>query len=95
MLRILRELESNLFAVLALLLAWISLMLIIGALVVAFTDVTMADVFQLVGIGGGGAVAKMGSQAVSNRSQYYKPLIANPEVKPLPAPGPRDPGDLR
>lgn len=92
MLRILRELESNLFAVLALLLAWITLMLIIGALVVALTDVTMADVFQLVGIGGGGAVAKMGSQAISNRSPNYMPLIADKRVPPLPAT--RDPGDM-
>lgn len=92
MLRILRELESNLFAVLLLLLGWITLMFIIGAVVVAFTSVTMQDVFQLVGIGSGAGVAKMGSQAISNRSPNYIPLIADKRVPPLPAP--RDRGDL-
>lgn len=93
MLRILRELESNIFAMMLAVFAFLLLLFIVAVLAdVLFHVVDWSAVLGLGGMGTGNAVNSGISQALSNRSPNYTPLVANKDVAPLPTK--RDPGDL-
>ena len=94
MLRVLRELESNTFAMLIALFVFILTLFLIAIIADAILHIVdWGTVLGLGGMGTGNTLGSSASQMMSNRSANYTPLVANPNATPLPVKS-HDPGDL-
>lgn len=81
---ILRELESNMFAILLLTFAFLLTLAVIAVIASALGYLDIQAVLGLAGMGSGTAVSSSVNQTLSNRSPNYSPLVATPTVAPLP-----------
>lgn len=88
MLRVLRELESNAFAMLLALFAFLLVLLLIAAIASVVWGVDWNAVMGIAGMGTGGTVNGHVNQMLSNRSPNYAPLVAQPGLPPLPTASP-------
>lgn len=83
MLRILRELESNAFALLLALFAFLLVLLLIAIVADVLWGIDWGAVIGIGGMGSGNTLNAHVNQMLSNRSPNYSPLVANPSAAPL------------
>jgi hypothetical protein len=87
----LRDVESSAFAMLLAVLLFLLLLFVAAEIADILFGTDWQAVIGIAGMGSGSGATSHVTQALSNRSPSYTPLIANPDVAPLPVAEPVPP----